>query len=119
MGLFNYIYGLPTPPPAKMEFHIKIVKKCSFLSQSFHFQIKFCMEKLFSCVVLINSRQNESLLSCPPNFMKFPIGCSTQFIFSSITYTKSMKTKNMAKIAERVGIYTDCKILITITQNFK
>ena len=119
MGLFNYIYGLPTPPPAKMEFHIKIVKKCSFLSQSFHFQIKFCMEKLFSCVVLINSRQNESLLSCPPNFMKFPIGCSTQFIFSSITYTKSMKTQNMAKIAERVGIYTDCKILITITQNFK
>ena len=119
MGVFDYIYGLPTPPPGKNGISHENSDKCSFLSQNFYFQIKFCIEKLFSCVVLINSRQNESLLSCPPNFMKFPIGCSTQFIFSSITYTKSMKMQNMAKIAERVGIHTDCKILITITQNFK
>ena len=46
-GVFNCVYGLPTPPPEKMEFHLKTVKNARFLAKMLIFWSNFLLKNYF------------------------------------------------------------------------
>ena len=46
-GVFNCVYGLPTPPPSKMEFNMKIVKNAQFSAKMLILWPNFLLKNYF------------------------------------------------------------------------